>query len=56
MPTMRFVHRIGYAALLGIVLFGAAAGADEYAAKRRAMIDEIRRETRWVRARSANPS
>lgn len=48
MPTMRFVHRIGYAALLGIVLFGAAADADEYAAKRRAMIDEIRRETRWV--------
>lgn len=48
MPAMRFVHRVGYAALLCIVLFGAAADADEYAAKRRAMIDEIRRETRWV--------
>ncbi|CAI8904354.1 protein-L-isoaspartate(D-aspartate) O-methyltransferase [Methylocaldum szegediense] len=48
MLTMRFMHRIGYAVLLGIVLCGAVAEADEYAAKRRAMIDELRRETRWV--------
>ncbi|MGX2041701.1 protein-L-isoaspartate(D-aspartate) O-methyltransferase [Methylocaldum sp. MU1018] len=49
MPTMPFVRRLGFsAALLCIGLLGAAARADEYAVKRQALIDEIRRETRWV--------
>jgi protein-L-isoaspartate(D-aspartate) O-methyltransferase len=46
---MPFIRRLGFSvALLCIGLFGTAAGADGYAAKRQALIDEIRRETRWV--------
>ncbi|MGX2029298.1 protein-L-isoaspartate(D-aspartate) O-methyltransferase [Methylocaldum gracile] len=46
---MPFTRRLRFSvALLCIGLFGTAAHADEYAAKRQALIDEIRRETRWV--------
>ncbi|WP_434149871.1 protein-L-isoaspartate(D-aspartate) O-methyltransferase [Methylocaldum gracile subsp. desertum] len=46
---MPFTRRLRFSvALLCIGLFGTAAPADEYAAKRQALIDEIRSETRWV--------
>ncbi|HYE34472.1 protein-L-isoaspartate(D-aspartate) O-methyltransferase [Methylocaldum sp.] len=46
---MPFIRRLRFSiALLCIGLFSAVARADEYAAKRQALIDEIRRETRWV--------
>jgi protein-L-isoaspartate(D-aspartate) O-methyltransferase len=49
MPATSFIPRIAYlAAVLCIGLLSLSVHADEYAAKRRALIDEIRRETRWV--------
>jgi len=46
---MSFIRRLGFSfALLCAGLFVAAAGAEDYAARRQALIDEIRREMRWV--------